>query len=241
MTAETMSDGRRFGRAAWSQCWQRSFCPRWRTTRCCSPRWHCSRRSCIRSGPSLCCRSSSSPPISCSRRSPGRSRTPCPRGASCSSRTGSSSREPLGICLGTNPFLAYGLVGVGAATYSPAKYGILSELTSADQLVKANGLIESSTIAAILIGAVAGGTLADWDVRGALAAVAACYALAALANLLIPKVARPRIPCRAIPSCVHPARFRTRAAQALLGERCALLRSSARACSGVRARPCGSC
>ena len=67
----------------------------------------------------------------------------------------------LGICLGLNPFLAYGLVGVGAATYSPAKYGILSELTSADQLVKANGLMESSTIAAILIGAVAGGTLAD--------------------------------------------------------------------------------
>ena len=91
----------------------------------------------------------------------------------------------LGICLGMNPFLAYGLVGVGAATYSPAKYGILSELTSADKLVKANGLMESSTIAAILIGAVAGGTLADWNVRGALAAVAGCYALAALANLLI--------------------------------------------------------
>jgi LPLT family lysophospholipid transporter-like MFS transporter len=94
----------------------------------------------------------------------------------------------LGICLGVNPFLAYGLVGVGAATYSPAKYGILSELTCADRLVKANGLMESSTIAAILIGAVAGGTLADWDVRGALAAVAGCYALAALANLLIPKL-----------------------------------------------------
>ncbi len=95
----------------------------------------------------------------------------------------------LGICVGLNPFLAYGLVGVGAATYSPAKYGILSELTSADQLVKANGLMESSTIAAILIGAIAGGTLADWDVRGALAAVAGCYALAAAANLLIPKLA----------------------------------------------------
>src|SRR5580692_1548411 len=95
----------------------------------------------------------------------------------------------LGICAGLNPFLAYGLVGVGAAMYSPAKYGILSELTSADQLVKANGLMESSTIAAILIGAVAGGVLADWDVRGALAAVAGCYALAALANLLIPRLA----------------------------------------------------
>lgn len=94
----------------------------------------------------------------------------------------------LGICVGLNPFFAYGLVGVGAATYSPAKYGILSELTTADKLVKANGLMESSTIAAILIGAIAGGTLADWNVHGALAMVAAVYGLAALANLFIPKL-----------------------------------------------------
>jgi LPLT family lysophospholipid transporter-like MFS transporter len=95
----------------------------------------------------------------------------------------------LAILAGMNPFLAYGLVGVGAATYSPAKYGILSELTSTDQLVKANGLMESSTIAAILIGAVAGGTLADWSVPGALAAVTGCYALAIVANLFIPAIA----------------------------------------------------
>jgi LPLT family lysophospholipid transporter-like MFS transporter len=94
----------------------------------------------------------------------------------------------LGMCLGLNPFLAYGLVGVGAAAYSPAKYGILSELTSPDALVKANGLMESSTIAAILTGAIAGGTLADWNVPAALAIVAACYGLAAAANLLIPKL-----------------------------------------------------
>src|SRR6202453_2946917 len=94
----------------------------------------------------------------------------------------------LGICLGVNPFLAYGLVGVGAAMYSPAKYGILSELTSADQLVKANGLMESSTIAAILIGAVAGGTLADWSVPAALALVTGCYGAAALSNLLMPRL-----------------------------------------------------
>ncbi len=42
----------------------------------------------------------------------------------------------LGICFGLNPFLIYGLVGAGAAAYSPAKYGILSELTSAEKLVK---------------------------------------------------------------------------------------------------------
>lgn len=95
----------------------------------------------------------------------------------------------LGILLGVNPFLAYGMVGVGAATYAPAKYGILSELTGADRLVQANGLMESSTIAAILIGAVVGGTLSDWSVRGALTVVAACYALAALANLFIPRIA----------------------------------------------------
>ncbi|MHB8814423.1 MAG: lysophospholipid transporter LplT [Steroidobacteraceae bacterium] len=95
----------------------------------------------------------------------------------------------LGMVAGVNPFLAYGLVGVGAAAHSPAKYGILSELASAELLVKANGLMESSTIAAILVGAISGGALADWSVRGALAAVTICYGAAALVNLMIPKLA----------------------------------------------------
>jgi LPLT family lysophospholipid transporter-like MFS transporter len=95
----------------------------------------------------------------------------------------------LGMCLGLNPFVAYGLVGAGAAAYSPAKYGILSELVPAQQLVKANGLLESSTIAAILTGAIAGGVLADWNVAGGLAVIAACYAAAVAANLLIPRLA----------------------------------------------------
>jgi LPLT family lysophospholipid transporter-like MFS transporter len=94
----------------------------------------------------------------------------------------------LGMWAGLNPFLSYGMVGVGAAAYSPAKYGILSELVSADQLVKANGLLESSTIAAILAGAIAGGVLADWNVWGALAIVTVCYGAAAAANLLIPRL-----------------------------------------------------
>ncbi len=51
------------------------------------------------------------------------------------------------ICFGINPFLGYTLVGVGAAAYSPAKYGILGELTTGSKLVKANGLMEASTIA----------------------------------------------------------------------------------------------
>ena len=94
----------------------------------------------------------------------------------------------LGICVGVNPFLAYGFVGIGAAAYSPAKYGILSELTTTEQLVKANSLIEASTIAAILVGAIAGGTLADWNVQGTLWIVASCYALAAATNLAVPKL-----------------------------------------------------
>jgi LPLT family lysophospholipid transporter-like MFS transporter len=94
----------------------------------------------------------------------------------------------LGMWAGLNPFLSYGLVGIGAAAYSPAKYGILSELVSMDQLVKANGLLESSTIAAILAGAIAGGQLADWNVWGSLGVVTACYGAAAVANLLIPRL-----------------------------------------------------
>jgi LPLT family lysophospholipid transporter-like MFS transporter len=89
---------------------------------------------------------------------------------------------------GLNPLLAYNLVGIGAAAYSPAKYGILGEMVGADKLVKANSLMEGSTIVAILLGAVLGGVLADWSVSGALAAVAACYLLAAMANLFIPKL-----------------------------------------------------
>jgi len=97
------------------------------------------------------------------------------------------------ICFGINPFIGYTLVGVGAAAYSPAKYGILGELTTGDKLVKANGLMESSTIAAILLGSVAGGVLADWNVLAALGVCAVVYGGAVVANLFIPKlpVARP--------------------------------------------------
>ncbi|MEH3173636.1 lysophospholipid transporter LplT [Enterobacter quasiroggenkampii] len=97
------------------------------------------------------------------------------------------------ICFGFNPFIGYTLVGIGAAAYSPAKYGILGELTTGDKLVKANGLMESSTIAAILIGSVAGGVLADWHVLVALGVCAVVYGGAVVANLFIPKLpaARP--------------------------------------------------
>ncbi|RFV21655.1 lysophospholipid transporter LplT [Salmonella enterica] len=98
----------------------------------------------------------------------------------------------VGICLGINPFVGYTLVGIGAAAYSPAKYGILGELTTGDKLVKANGLMEASTIAAILLGSVAGGVLADWNVIAALVACALAYAGAVAANLFIPKLVAAR-------------------------------------------------
>ncbi|MEI7075676.1 lysophospholipid transporter LplT [Pectobacterium versatile] len=100
------------------------------------------------------------------------------------------------ICVGGNPFLGYTLVGIGAAAYSPAKYGILGEITRGDQLVKANGLMEASTIAAILTGSVAGGVLADWNIYGALSVCAVAYGIALGANMLIPRLnaARPGQP-----------------------------------------------
>ncbi|MFO1435890.1 MAG: lysophospholipid transporter LplT [Gammaproteobacteria bacterium] len=92
------------------------------------------------------------------------------------------------VLFGVHPLPAYGLVGLGAALYSPAKYGILSELVPAQQLVKANGLIEGSTIVAILLGTVAGGALADRSVTLAFGSVAVCYLLAAIANVGIPRL-----------------------------------------------------
>ncbi|GAA0471658.1 MULTISPECIES: lysophospholipid transporter LplT [Tatumella] len=90
------------------------------------------------------------------------------------------------IGLGVNPFAGYGLVGIGAAAYSPAKYGILGELIDKQQLIRANGLMESSTIVAILLGSVTGGLLADWHISTALLLCAVIYALAVVANMLIP-------------------------------------------------------
>jgi len=96
----------------------------------------------------------------------------------------------LGLCLHANPFISYALVGAGAAANSPAKYGILSELVVQAQLVKANSLLEASTIAAILLGATAGGKLTDWSIEGALTAITVCYAAAALSAILVPRIKR---------------------------------------------------
>ncbi|MDO9483045.1 MAG: lysophospholipid transporter LplT, partial [Hydrogenophaga sp.] len=65
----------------------------------------------------------------------------------------------LMMLAGVHPLLAYTLVGLGAAAYSPAKYGILTELLPPSQLVKANGWIEGLTIASIILGVLLGGQL----------------------------------------------------------------------------------
>jgi LPLT family lysophospholipid transporter-like MFS transporter len=63
------------------------------------------------------------------------------------------------MLFGTHPLMSYAIVGLGAAAYSPAKYGILTELLPASQLVKANGWIEGLTIASIILGVLLGGQL----------------------------------------------------------------------------------
>ena len=65
----------------------------------------------------------------------------------------------LMMLFGSHPLIAYAVVGLGAAAYSPAKYGILTELLPASQLVKANGWIEGLTIASIILGVLLGGQL----------------------------------------------------------------------------------
>jgi MFS family permease len=110
------------------------------------------------------------------------------------------------IFVGVHPLLACAVVGFGAAVYSPAKYGILTELLPAEKLVAANGWIEGLTVMSIILGTVLGGALVNphtmsWllsvDVPGidtgidtpleaSLAMLIGIYVLAALFNLRIP-------------------------------------------------------
>jgi len=103
---------------------------------------------------------------------------------------------------GSHPLMAYAVVGLGAAAYSPAKYGILTELLPASLLVKANGWIEGLTIASIILGVVLGGQLVapqvaelllaggwpgvDLPAEGAILALIPVYLVAAWFNLHIP-------------------------------------------------------
>ena len=112
----------------------------------------------------------------------------------------------LMMLFGSHPLLSYAVVGLGAAAYSPAKYGILTELLPPSQLVKANGWIEGLTIASIILGVLLGGQLigphiAPWllavDVpfidtgidtppEAAISVLVFVYALAAWINTRIP-------------------------------------------------------
>ncbi len=112
----------------------------------------------------------------------------------------------LAMLFGGHPLLAYGIVGLGAAAYSPAKYGILTELLPASQLVRANGWIEGLTIASIILGVLLGGQLVgphlspwllaidlpgietsiDTPPEAAIASLVLVYAIAAAINLRIP-------------------------------------------------------
>ena len=109
------------------------------------------------------------------------------------------------MLLGAHPLLAYGVVGFGAAAYSPAKYGILTELLPPQQLVAANGWIEGTTVGSIILGTVLGGFLLSQGASGlmlalgplhwlgirtaaeaALLVIGLVYAAAAACNLKIP-------------------------------------------------------
>ncbi len=116
----------------------------------------------------------------------------------------------LCMLFGLHPLLAYGVVGVGAAMYSPAKYGILTEYLPHHKLVWANGWMEGLTVAAIILGAILGGFLVggkfldfaathfahlrhhSWVTSApayALLAVLGLYVVASVVNLYIPRVA----------------------------------------------------
>ncbi len=94
----------------------------------------------------------------------------------------------VAMLFGLEPIAAYGLVGIGAAVYGPAKYGILPEIVDHTHLVRANSWIEGSTIVAIIAGTVVGARMADTSVHGAMIAIAICYGLSMLATLLVPRV-----------------------------------------------------
>jgi len=108
---------------------------------------------------------------------------------------------------GVDPLLSYAVVGLGAAAYSPAKYGILTEYLPHRQLVVANGWIEGLTVASIILGTMLGGVLLHANISGvllhldfpfidtpidtpaeaAIALIVVVYAVAALFNLEVPR------------------------------------------------------
>lgn len=96
------------------------------------------------------------------------------------------------IAEGIEPLAGYAIIGIGAACYGPAKYGIIPEMTRPELLVRANGWVEGATIAAILLGTVAGARLADDSISSALRVIIALYLASGCSTLLLPKTTQPR-------------------------------------------------
>ncbi len=112
----------------------------------------------------------------------------------------------LAMLFSAHPLIAYAIVGFGAAAYSPAKYGILTELLPPEKLVAANGWIEGLTVGSIILGTVLGGMLIsnqlstyllsfdlpvfntgiDTAPEAAISIIAFIYLIAAAFNLKIP-------------------------------------------------------
>lgn len=84
------------------------------------------------------------------------------------------------MIISVEPLIAYAVVGIGAAMYSPAKYGVLPELVSEEELVKANGWVEGATILAILAGPIIGAKVANQSISAALWMVVALYVVSML-------------------------------------------------------------
>jgi MFS transporter, LPLT family, lysophospholipid transporter len=90
------------------------------------------------------------------------------------------------LLLNVEPLIAYCIVGIGAALYSPAKYGILPELVGHRFLVKANSWIEGSTILAILLGMVVGAKVADYSTHWALVGTVGLFLISAWVAVYLP-------------------------------------------------------
>ena len=90
--------------------------------------------------------------------------------------------------VGLPPLYVYGIVGIGAAAYSPAKYGILTEMLPHYQLIKANAWMEGTTVSAIILGPVFGSSISANNPYFGIAIITLIYLLAAGFNYYIPKV-----------------------------------------------------
>ncbi len=90
------------------------------------------------------------------------------------------------LLVNINPIIAYSIVGIGAAIYNPVKYGILPELADHNYLVKANSLMEGSTILAILSGMLVGAKVADHSTQAALVGCIMVFVISAFLTYFLP-------------------------------------------------------